>query len=103
MASAEASRLERELAQARTAAIANGLGVKSRLQSLQFRYAKMHIEKSILFTLSCIYSYKEQIEKVSRLKDETVRAILKNSQDIANFKQEVSRHLQELRDFAEVD
>lgn len=37
MASAEASRLERELAQARTAAIANGLGVRSRLQSLQFR------------------------------------------------------------------
>jgi len=48
-------------------------------------------------------SHKEQVEKVSRLKEETVRAILKNSQEIANFKQEVSKHLQELRDFAEAD
>ncbi|KAF9562162.1 hypothetical protein CPC08DRAFT_817276 [Agrocybe pediades] len=84
ISSAEASRLERELAQARTAAIANGLGVKSHLQALQF-------------------SYQEQVEKVSRLKEETVRAILKNSQEIALFKQEVSRHLQELRDFAETE
>ncbi|KAF8969804.1 HEC/Ndc80p family-domain-containing protein [Flammula alnicola] len=84
VSSAEASRLERDLAHARTAAIANGLGVKSQLQALQF-------------------SYKEQVEKVSRLKEDTVRAILKNSQEIAMFKQEVSRHLQELRDFAEAD
>ena len=34
--SAEAARLERDLAHARTAALANGLGVKSRLQALQF-------------------------------------------------------------------
>ncbi|KDR73445.1 hypothetical protein GALMADRAFT_141939 [Galerina marginata CBS 339.88] len=84
VSSAEGSRLERELAHARTAAIANGLGVKSQLQALQF-------------------SYKEQVEKVSRLKEDTVRAILKNSQEIAMFKQEVSRHLQELRDFAEAE
>lgn len=43
------------------------------------------------------------MEKVSRLKEETVRAILKNTQEIANFKQEVSRHLQELRDFVEAE
>lgn len=84
VSSAEASRLERDLAHARTAAIANGLGVKSRLQALQF-------------------SYKEQIEKVSRLKEDTVRAILKNSQEIAIFKEEVSKHLQELRNFTEVE
>jgi kinetochore protein NDC80 len=48
-------------------------------------------------------SYKEQIEKVSRLKEDTIHAILKNSQEIAMFKQEVSRHLQDLRDFAEVE
>lgn len=48
-------------------------------------------------------SYKEQVEKVLRLKEDTVRAILKNSQEIAMFKQEVSRHLQELRNFAEVE
>ncbi|KAH9483757.1 putative kinetochore protein NDC80 [Psilocybe cubensis] len=84
VASAEAARLERELAAARNAAISNGLGVKSRLQALQF-------------------SYQEQIEKVNRLKEDTVRAILKNSQEIANFKQEVSRHLQELREFTEAE
>ncbi|PPQ89088.1 hypothetical protein CVT25_006460 [Psilocybe cyanescens] len=84
VASAEATRLERELAAARNAAISNGLGAKSQLQALQF-------------------SYKEQVEKVNRLKEDTVRAILKNSQEIAMFKQEVSRHLQELRDFTEAE
>lgn len=47
------------------------------------------------------FSYREQIEKVSRLKEETIRGIIKNSHDIAIFKEEVSRHLRELRDFAE--
>lgn len=37
---AEASRLERDLAQARTAAMANGVGVKSRLQALQIACVK---------------------------------------------------------------
>lgn len=81
VASAEANRLERDLAAARTAALANGMGVKSRLQALQF-------------------DYQEQIAKVSRLKDETVRAIIKNSHEITMFKEEVSRHLRELREFA---
>ncbi|KAF7970745.1 hypothetical protein HWV62_23146 [Athelia sp. TMB] len=36
VSSQEAARLERELAQARTNAMANGVGVKSRLQALQF-------------------------------------------------------------------
>ncbi|KAF8737699.1 hypothetical protein AX14_012469 [Amanita brunnescens Koide BX004] len=82
VASNEAARLDRDLAQARTAAIANGMGVKSRLQALQL-------------------SYREQVEKVSRLKEETIRSIIKNSHDIAIFKEEVSRHLRELREFAE--
>ena len=55
-----------------------------------------------LIFLAC-ESYQEQVEKVSRLKEDTVRAILKNSQEIAMFKQEVSRHLQELRNFAEAE
>jgi kinetochore protein NDC80 len=82
IANNEAARLERDLAQARTAAIANGMGVKSRLQALQL-------------------SYREQIEKAARLKEEVVRPIIKNSHDIAIFKEEVSRHLGELREFAE--
>lgn len=84
VANQEATRLERDLAQARTAALANGMGVKSRLQALQF-------------------DYREQMEKVSRLKEETVRAILKNGHEIAMFKEEVSRHLRELREFTESD
>ena len=38
VSNAEASRLERDLAAARTAAMANGVGVKSRLQALQIAY-----------------------------------------------------------------
>ncbi|KAJ6546466.1 HEC/Ndc80p family-domain-containing protein [Mycena vulgaris] len=82
VANREAERLERDLAHARTAALANGMGVKSRLQALQF-------------------DYREQVEKVSRLKEETVRAIIKNTHDIAMFKAEVSRYLTDLRTFAE--
>ncbi|KAJ7134966.1 HEC/Ndc80p family-domain-containing protein [Mycena crocata] len=82
VANGEAARLERDLATARTAALANGMGVKSRLQALQFDYG-------------------EQLEKVSRLKEETVRAIIKNSTEIAMFKEEVSRCLTDLRVFAE--
>jgi kinetochore protein NDC80 len=37
VANSEAARLERDLAHARTAALANGMGVKSRLQALQFK------------------------------------------------------------------
>ncbi|EMD38609.1 hypothetical protein CERSUDRAFT_135519 [Gelatoporia subvermispora B] len=84
VSNAEASRLERELAQARTAAMANGVGVKSRLQALQI-------------------AYREQIDKVNRLRDETVRAIIKNSSDIVTFKEEVSKQLKHLRDFAEAN
>ncbi|KAF7291020.1 PPM-type phosphatase domain-containing protein [Mycena chlorophos] len=83
-ASADAARLERELANARTAALANGMGVKSRLQALQFQYH-------------------EQVEKVARLKDETVRAIIKNSTDITRFKAALSKHLAELSDAAKAD
>ncbi|CCM02890.1 uncharacterized protein FIBRA_05004 [Fibroporia radiculosa] len=82
VSNAEASRLERDLAQARTAAMANGVGVKSRLQALQI-------------------AYREQIDKVNRLKDETMRAIIKNSSDTVMFKEEVSKQLKHLRDFAE--
>ncbi|KIJ69479.1 hypothetical protein HYDPIDRAFT_172867 [Hydnomerulius pinastri MD-312] len=82
VSNAEAARLERELAHARTAALSSGMGVKSRLQALQF-------------------DYREQIAKVARLKDETIRAIAKNSNEIGLFKEEVSAQLRHLRDFVE--
>ncbi|KAL7283222.1 hypothetical protein ACG7TL_002649 [Trametes sanguinea] len=84
VSNAEASRLERDLAAARTAAMANGVGVKSRLQALQI-------------------AYREQVDKVNRLKEDTVRAVIKNSSDIVAFKDEVSKQLQYLRDFAEAN
>ena len=62
----------------------------------------LHLEHGNLTRLSAP-SYQEQIEKVSRLKEDTVRAILKNSQEIAIFKEEVSKHLQELRSFTETE
>jgi len=45
--------------------------------------------------------YGEQVEKVTRLRDETVRAIVKNCTEIAIFKEEISQQLKNLRDFAE--
>lgn len=45
--------------------------------------------------------YREQVDKVARLRDETVRAIVKNSTEIAMFKEDVSQQLKSLRDFAE--
>ncbi|KIK93506.1 hypothetical protein PAXRUDRAFT_828900 [Paxillus rubicundulus Ve08.2h10] len=82
VSNAEAARLERELAHARTAALSSGMGVKARLQALQF-------------------DYREQVAKVARLKDETIRAIAKNSNEIGLFKEEVSAQLRHLREFVE--
>ncbi|EIW85247.1 hypothetical protein CONPUDRAFT_98128 [Coniophora puteana RWD-64-598 SS2] len=82
LSNAEASRLEKELAHARTAALSSGMGAKSRLQALQF-------------------SYREQVTKVAKVKDETIRAIAKNSHDIALFKEEVSAQLRHLKEFVE--
>ena len=47
--------------------------------------------------------YREQIDKVNRLKEDTVRAVIKNSSDIVAFKDEVSKQLQYLKDFAEAN
>ncbi|KAJ3556638.1 hypothetical protein NM688_g1916 [Phlebia brevispora] len=82
--STEAARLEKELAQARAAAMSNGVGVKTRLQANQI-------------------AFREQIDKINRLRDETVRAIIKNSSEIVEFKEEVRRQLRNLRDFAEAN
>ncbi|GJE86872.1 HEC/Ndc80p family-domain-containing protein [Phanerochaete sordida] len=81
---AEAERLEEALAQARAAAKAHGVGVKARLQALQI-------------------AYKEQVAKVNRLRDDTVREIIKNSSEIVMFKEEISKQLKHLRDFAEAN
>ena len=53
--------------------------------------------------IGTVHRYREQIDKVDRLRDETVRAIIKNSSDIVAFKEEVSKQLQYLRDFAEAN
>jgi kinetochore protein NDC80 len=41
------------------------------------------------------------LDKVARIKEETVRAIVKSSTELGLFKEEVSRHLKQLREFAE--
>lgn len=81
--------------------MANGMGTKARLANVQFRWV-VAILIIDLADNDWYISYQEQVEKVARLKDETVRNILKNSNDIAMFKAEVSRHLNELREFAEM-
>jgi kinetochore protein NDC80 len=45
--------------------------------------------------------YREQVEKVNKLREETVRAIVKNSNETLLFKEEVSQQLRNLRQFAE--
>lgn len=47
--------------------------------------------------------YREQVQKIERLRDETVRAIIKNSSDMVTFKEEVSKQLKYLKDFAEAN
>ncbi|KAF8638502.1 hypothetical protein AX16_010485 [Volvariella volvacea WC 439] len=84
IASNEATRLERELASAKAAALASGMGVTSRLAGLRVKYA-------------------EQTNKIKTLKEELIHLIIKNSHDIAMFKAEVSQHLLDLRDLAEAD
>ena len=77
------------------------MGVKSRLQALQFRLSNITAKINSALIPVLPFSYREQVEKVSRLRDETVRAIIKNSNDIANFKEEVSHQLKEVKEFAE--
>ncbi|GJJ12204.1 hypothetical protein Clacol_006445 [Clathrus columnatus] len=82
MSNTEAARLERELAQARAATKSNGLGVKLKVQALQI-------------------AYQEQIEKTDRLREETIKALVKNTNDMCMFKERVSEDLSRLRQFAE--
>lgn len=102
VSNAEIARLERDLGQARTAALSSGAGIQSRLQALQIACVPIINH----FRLLSVYGdlairYREQVEKVARLRDETIRAIVKNSTEIAMFKEEISQQLKSLRDFAE--
>ncbi|EPQ58622.1 hypothetical protein GLOTRDRAFT_37261 [Gloeophyllum trabeum ATCC 11539] len=78
----EATRLTENLAQAKAAAYSSGVGVQTRLKGLQIQYA-------------------EQVERVNRLKEETVRVILKNCNDIGAFKREVESRLNAVKVYAE--
>lgn len=102
MSNAEISRLERDLGQARTAALSSGAGIQSRLQALQIACVLLITAAAFFRPLTrSTIRYREQVEKVTRLRDETVRAIVKNSTEIAMFKEEVSQQLKSLREFAE--
>lgn len=48
-------------------------------------------------------SYREQQEKVARVKDETIRAIIKNSTEIAEMKEAVARQLKYVQDVVEAN
>ena len=98
-ANKEAERLEHDLAHARTVAMSNGLSVKHRLQALHIQSA--NVIRLLTQNLTCHSRYQEQVEKVLKLKEHTVRAIIKCSHDIAMFKNEVSRNLADVKDFAE--
>ncbi|TFK46418.1 hypothetical protein OE88DRAFT_1638341 [Heliocybe sulcata] len=78
----EITRLQGGVVQAKNEAYQNGVGVRARLGGLEIQY-------------------KEQVERVNRLKEETVRTILKNVNDIGVFKQEVERRLHVVKVAAE--
>lgn len=79
-----AAELERTMAQARMAAMAHGVGAKSRLQAVEI-------------------AYREQQEKIARVKEETIRAIIKNSTEIAEMKEAVARQLKYVQDVVEAN
>ena len=103
VSAAEVDRLENALAQARTAAMTHGVGVKTRLHALQIAcvYFLCFVLERSLADVS--HRYAEQVDKVNRLRDDTVRAIIKNSNDAVMFKEEVSRQLKQLHDFAQTN
>ncbi|EIN07775.1 hypothetical protein PUNSTDRAFT_70409 [Punctularia strigosozonata HHB-11173 SS5] len=82
VANERAAALERDVSEAKVAAKANGVNVKSRLQAAQI-------------------AYNEQVEKVAKLKDETLRAIVKSITEIALFRTQVSERLKEVKELAE--
>ena len=49
------------------------------------------------------YRYREQQEKVARVRDETIRAIIKNSTEIAEMKEGVARQLRYVQDVVEAN
>lgn len=78
------------------------MGVKARLQASQIAYV-LALTAHLMHSTRRPYRYKEQVAKVNRLRDDTVREIIKNSSDIVMFKEEVSKQLKNLRDFAEAN
>ena len=50
-----------------------------------------------------LFRYREQQEKIVRLRDETVRSIIKNSGEIVMLKQDVTKQLQYIQDIADAD
>ncbi|EJD52804.1 hypothetical protein AURDEDRAFT_82532 [Auricularia subglabra TFB-10046 SS5] len=74
---AEAAKLDKEIGAARAAAKNYGIGVKSRLQTL-------------------LIQQQEQMDQTERLREETLKAISKNTAEIATFKTMVSEVLDDL-------
>lgn len=94
--------LQDTIASQRTSAQEAGFSVKSELQRVELQYVLISADINLLFLLHPI-RYREQVERVARLRDDAVRAIVKNSSDAALFKEEVSQKLRHLRDMAETN
>ena len=93
--------METELALAKKSAYAVGIGVKQRRDALEIAYVPILPVCSIRISLR--YSFREQVVRTERLKDETVKKIVKSTSDIALWKTEVSNQLNRLRQYAEAN
>lgn len=80
----EAEKFERELARVRNLALSSGLGVRTQLQAAQF-------------------AAREQEDRINRLKQETISAVVQNGSHIANWKDSIAKHLSDVRACAEAE
>jgi kinetochore protein NDC80 len=84
------------------AAMAHGVGAKSRLQAIEIAFVASPLLPCMRLTFR-LCRYREQQEKVARLKDETIRAIIKHSTEIAEMKEAVARQLKYVQDVIEAN
>lgn len=83
--------------------MAHGVSAKSRLQAVEIAFVSPIYARVLVTLTSCSYRFREQQEKIARLKDETVREIIKHSTEIVEMKEAVARQLKYVQDVVEAN
>lgn len=69
------------------------------MKTLQIAYVEAMVVRATYSNVT--HRYQEQIDKTDRLRDETVRAIVKTTSEMCVVKEQVSEYLSHLRQVAE--